>query len=143
MEIGQTVESLSAESADRIWRQALAQLGDMTADHGARYDRVAISAPNRLVVSFREGYTLDKERCERPERKARIEEALARLTGQRICVEFEIVPDSPLRATPRKPARSRQQRMREKGENALVRRAIELFDAEITDLDEPRESDSP
>ncbi|MFV1964910.1 MAG: DNA polymerase III subunit gamma/tau [Pirellulaceae bacterium] len=124
---------------DQIWKQALTLLGDMTADHGARYERIAISAPNHLVVSFRAGYTLDKERCERPERKARIEEAIAQVTGQTVRVDFEILPDSSSAPAVRKPVASKRQRMRQKENEPLVRKAIELFEAEVTDLEEPPE----
>ena len=129
-------ESLTAESADRIWKQSLGLLGDMTADHGGRYERVAISGPNQLVVSFREAYTLDKERCERPERKARIEEALRQVTGQAIRVSFETIPETADQA-PAPAAASRRQKMRQLESQPLVRRAIELFEAEVTDFEEP------
>jgi hypothetical protein len=111
----------------------------MTADHGARYERVAISAPNRLVVSFRAGYTLDKERCERPDRKLRIEEAIGQVTGKTIRVDFEILADSSSQNAVPKPVVSKRQRMRQKESEPLVRQAIELFEAEVTDLEERRE----
>jgi DNA polymerase III gamma/tau subunit len=134
-------EVLTAASADRIWKQSLGLLGDMTADHGGRYERVAISGPNQLVVSFREAYTLDKERCERPERKARIEEALSRITGQVIRVSFETIPEAADK-TPAPAAASRRQRMRQLETQPLVRRAIELFEAEVTDFEEPAKGKS-
>jgi DNA polymerase-3 subunit gamma/tau len=133
-----TVTPLSADSAASVWKQALKIFEDMTADHGSRYERVAIIGPNQLAVYFSERYTLDKERCERPERKARIEEALLRVTGQRIRVTFETTRESSPQK-PRKPVVSRRQRMREKEQNPLVRKALELFEGEITDLDEPRD----
>jgi DNA polymerase-3 subunit gamma/tau len=135
-------QPLTSETAEQLWKQALALLEDMTADHGERYERVAISAPNRLVVTFPERYTLDKERCERPERKVRIEKALQQLTGELVRVEFELVRD-PAEPSEPVPAPSRRQKLKQKEAHPLVRQAMDLFQAEITDLEEPREQQSP
>jgi hypothetical protein len=91
------------------------------------------------VVSFRQAYTLDKERCERPERKSRIEQALAQVTGHPVHVTFEIVSDKKAASPPQRPI-SRRQRIRDKESSPLVRRAIELFEAEVTDVDESRDA---
>jgi DNA polymerase-3 subunit gamma/tau len=131
--------ALDEASAAEVWKQALAVVGDMTSDHGARCERVAIAGPNRLVVYFRQAYTLDKERCERPERKSRIEQALSQVTGQPVRVTFELVGDAKVDAPQKRPM-SRRQRIRDKESNPLVRRAIELFEAEVTDVDEPRDT---
>ncbi len=132
-------QPLTAENAEQVWKQALGTLEDMTADHGSRYDRVASSAPNQLVVFFRERYTLDKERCERPERKTRIEKALQQVTGQTVRVTFELIREA---AQPIAPAStpSRWQKLKQKESNQLVRHAMELFQAEITEVEEPRGS---
>jgi hypothetical protein len=90
-------------------------------------------------VSFRAGYTLDKERCERPERKARIEKAISQVTGQKVRVDFEILTDSKSGPPVPKPVISKRQRMRQKEKEPLVKEAIELFEAEVTDLEERRE----
>ncbi len=125
---------LTAQSLDDVWKQVLAELGDMTADFAGRCDRLAISGPNRLVVSFRAQY--DKEACERPDRKQRIEQALSRLTGRQVRIDFEVVPGQQRPAEHRPPVVSKRQRMRDKEKHPLVHKAIELFDAEIVDLDE-------
>ena len=124
-------------SAEGIWKQALSLMEDMTADYGTFYHRVAISAPNRLVVSFKAGYTLQKEGCERPERRARIEQALCEITGRKMRVDFEVLEEQEQAAKPKRPP-SRRQKMRDTEKHPLVRKAIELFDAEITRLEEPQ-----
>ena len=60
----------------------------MTADFAACYDHLAISAPDSLVVHFREEYTLHKESCEQPERKAQLEQVLARLVGRPVRIRL-------------------------------------------------------
>ena len=124
------------KSADHIWKQVLSRMEDMTSDYGTFYDRAAIRAPNRLVVSFKSGYTLQKEGCERPERKAKIEQALYEITGDRMRVDFELIPELSQTSSPQRP-KSQRQKMREKEKHPLVRAAIELFDAEVVRLEAP------
>lgn len=124
-------------SAEDMWKQTLAEFKDITADYGAAYETVAISAPNRLVVTFKAGYTLQKEGCERPERKARIEEVLQKLTGKSMRVDFEVASGSSAPAAPKRRP-SLRQRMRETEKHEFVKQAAKLFDAEVTRLEDPR-----
>jgi hypothetical protein len=121
-----------------VWKQALSQIEDMTADYGSFYDHVAISAPNCLVVSFKIGYTLQKESLERPERRATVEQALASVTGKRVKVQFELLPDDESAKETARPVASLRQLRRDVEKNAMVHAAIELFDAEIDRIDRPR-----
>ncbi len=124
-------------TAEGIWKQTLSQFQDITADYGAAYDRVAISAPNRLVVTFQAGYTLQKEGCERPERKAQLEAAMKRITGREMRVDFELLPDqAPVAAAKRPP--SFRQKIRDSERHPFVKQAVDLFDAEVTRVDPPK-----
>jgi DNA polymerase-3 subunit gamma/tau len=130
--------ALTPSSVDSIWQQAIAEIEDMTADYAASCERIAISAPNRLVVSFKSSYTLQKESCEKPERKARIEEALRQVTGQSVVIDFEVIEDQQGPTARPKPAPSRAQRVRESSKHPFVKQTVEMFDAEITRAEEPR-----
>jgi DNA polymerase-3 subunit gamma/tau len=134
----QNFSELDAASAESVWKQALSQIEDMTADYGSFYDHVAISAPNCLVVSFKIGYTLQKESLERPERRATVEQALASVTGKRVKVQFELLPDDESAKETARPVASLRQLRRDVEKNAMVHAAIELFDAEIDRIDRPR-----
>jgi len=127
---------ISPDSVASIWQQAVALIEDMTADYARYGERVAIAAPNRLVVSFKASYTLQKESCERPERKARIERALQQVTGQAVRVDFELLPDERGATERPKPLPSLRQRMRERERHPLVKHAMELFEAEMTGLED-------
>lgn len=129
---------ITAESATSIWQQAIAKIEDMTADYAAFCDRVAISAPNRLVASFKASYTLQKESCEKPERKARIEQALQQITGERIHVDFEVRREEAIGVSRPQPRPTLRQKMRDIEKQPLVKQAIDMFEAEITRLEEPR-----
>jgi DNA polymerase-3 subunit gamma/tau len=123
---------LTADTVDRVWRQVLDQMGDLTADNAAFAESVAISGPNRLAVSFAAKYDSCKAFCERPERAATLEQALSQALGQPIRLEFRALPEAPaadaMEAAPRRPV-SQRSRLVEKAQNPLVKRAEELFKA--------------
>lgn len=133
---------LDASTAESVWKQALAQIEDMTADYGSFYHRVASSAPNSLVVSFKAAYTLQKESLERPERKATVERALALVTGGSVQVQFEVIPGDETAEEKSVPVASLRQLRRDIEKNSMVHAAIELFDAEIDRVDRPRVKES-
>jgi hypothetical protein len=129
---------LTHESAEPIWKQVLEELGDMTADFASYYDHVAISAPDSLVVHFPEAYTLQKESCEQPDRKAQLERAMARIVGRPIRISIAMIPNAKQSSTA--PAPTMFQLMREKESHPWVRQAVELFGAEVIRVDVPRTS---
>jgi hypothetical protein len=129
--------NLTKQNADGVWKQVCDGIGDMTSDFASYYDHVAISAPDSLVVHFRERYTLQKEACEQPERKAQLEQTMARIVGRRIRIDLAIIPE-PKKQQPAPAAPSIFQLMREKEGHPFVRQAVELFDAEVTKVDVQR-----
>jgi DNA polymerase III subunit gamma/tau len=138
---------LTADNVGTVWNQVLEQLGDLLAEMARLCDGVAICAPNRLGVSFQEKYTSCKTFCERPENLAKLERALAAATGQTVRVEFSITAGPPTTgpigepgsgsAEPPRRVVSPQQRLREKAEHPMVRRAAELFGAVPIRVEEP------
>jgi DNA polymerase-3 subunit gamma/tau len=129
---------LTEQQAAAVWRQTLAEIGDMTADFAGKADGVAISAPNRLVVRFRKAYTQAQQYCERPDKRQKLEQTLSRIAGRNIRIDFAVLPDEPVgpAADPPKPAArpatSGRQRRQELTRHPLIRKASELFDTEIT-----------
>lgn len=132
----------SQASPEVMWRAAIARLNDSTADYGKYFESVAISAPNRLVVRFPARYTLQKERCERPQAKQRFEQALQLITGRTYRVDFELI-ETGSKIPPPKRAVSLRERQRAAERHPLVQAAIELFDAEIIRTEEPRQDAEP
>jgi len=123
---------ITPANAGPLWDQALADMGDMLARQAACYESVAIPAPNWLVVRFAEKYTSFKTSCERPEHTARLEQALYRVSGCRVRLEFAIVEKTPAESAEQPPQRGRgsTQRLAERSQHPMVRRATELFGAE-------------
>jgi hypothetical protein len=68
-----------------------------------------------------------------------LEAALADVVGKPIGVSFALLDDAPSPDEPPRPSVSPRQRMAERAEHPLVRRATELFDARLVRVEEPRE----
>jgi DNA polymerase-3 subunit gamma/tau len=137
--------AIEQKEALQAWRQTLAELGDMTSDCAAKFDSLAISGPNRLVVRFKKAYITAKEFCERPERRSRLELVMSRLTGRTVRIDFALSADEPQRTATQqvapRPQASRRQRQAELQRHPLVRQAVEMFDAEIVNVVEPPPTD--
>ncbi len=127
------------ENAMEIWNRALSRLSGMAAEHARQFDHAAISAPDRLVISFKPEYAVAKTFCERPEQVARFEQALAETTGRRIRVEFVIDADqsgTDAAATTAKPV-SKHHMMMEISKHPMIQRAGELFGGAPTRVEPP------
>ena len=74
---------LDASNAETIWREALETMDEdsLLVESAREYDSIAISAPNQLAVRFQESYNWHKQRCERPESKHKLEQALQRVVA--------------------------------------------------------------
>jgi DNA polymerase-3 subunit gamma/tau len=114
----------------------------MTSDFAGRAERIAISGPNRLAVSFRKAYTQAQQYCERPERRLKLEQIFSRIAGQTFRIDFATLPDDATQASPAdrpaaKPTVNRRQRQQEVMRHPLIRKAAELFDTEIVVVVDP------
>ncbi len=132
-----SVGPLTGENAGEIWAQAIASLSGFAAEYAKQFDRIAISAPNRLVVSFRTRYTLAKTYC--AQNSGRFEEALRQITGQPIRVEFSLLEEGPVAVQTPEPVRvaNPHQRLAEISQHPMIQRAVELFGAQPVRVDEP------
>lgn len=124
----------------QVWSQVLASLSGMLADH-ARFAQVsATSAPNRLAVCFPATYTFSKAFCERPENLTRLEKALAEAAGGAIRLEFSVSESAVETETKEAVVPHRQvsagERLQEKSDHPLVRKAVELFAARPVRLED-------
>jgi DNA polymerase III subunit gamma/tau len=122
---------LTSENAGELWNQVISRLSGMAVDCAKQYDRISVSAPDRLVISFKSEYAQAKSFCERPEQTNRFEQALAEATGRNIRVEFIIDEDQPVPGTAAVPQKniSQHQLIQEISKNPMVKRAGELFGA--------------
>jgi len=133
---------LTPANAAEIWVQALSKLSGMIVDQAKQFESVAIPAPNRLVIRFKNEYAVFKSSCERPEQVAKFEQSLAEVTGQRIRVEFALASGDSEPAAAQAPAAkvvSPHVRKMEMSQHPLIQRATELFGAEVMDVIPPQE----
>lgn len=139
---GSQGDAISIGDPALVWRTALEGLSGMAADQARQAQRVAFHPPNRLVITLPPGYAFQKGFCERPENLTRFERQVAEQTGHSLRIEFSVAagePPKPGTASAPKPV-SQHQRMMEASQNPMVRRAMELFGAQLVRVDGPSES---
>ena len=133
---------LTASTAEQVWKAAVVRFTDLTVDNALKFQSAAIVAPNHLEIFYEKRYVSCKIFCERPERHKKLEQALQEVTGNKVRLKLRLVEPSSDQADPPKPVPTRREQIRDASERALVRQTIELFDAVLTRVDEPRDSDS-
>jgi DNA polymerase-3 subunit gamma/tau len=127
-------------NAVQVWGQVISGLSGLLADHARVASVAATSAPNRLAVCFPATYNFSKVFCERPENVRRLEQALAEVAGGAIRLEFSLsesvaAPEVREVGAPRRQVPS-SERLQEKTDHPLVRKAMELFAARPVRLEE-------
>jgi DNA polymerase-3 subunit gamma/tau len=130
---------LTAENAAEMWSRALGKLSGLAVEQARLFDRIAVSAPNRLVISFKPGYALAKAICEQPGESSRFENALSEVAGRPIGVEFRVEEEpggTEVAPPPTRPP-SQQQRLKEIAQHPMIHRATELFGAQPIRVDDP------
>ncbi|MFO0926358.1 MAG: hypothetical protein U0736_04875 [Gemmataceae bacterium] len=116
-------------------------IGTMLAGEVNKAGVPAILGPNSLVFRFPAGYNQAAEFVQRPDRLARIEEALRRLTAKSWTIRVEVAPQSatplePAERTPKVGSRARGNAREEAEKVPLVRRAVEVLGAAVQRVDD-------
>lgn len=139
-ESGGAIVELTPQNVEEIWKQAISQLGFTISEHGSLYREIAILAPNHLAVRFPARYSLSKSLCEHPDNALEILNALARITGRRPRIEYQLdapEPNSGPSAPVARRRRTPSDLVREFSVHPLVEKASQLFGARLTSVDEP------
>jgi DNA polymerase III subunit gamma/tau len=129
-------------NARQLWDQAVGLVENMTADHARAAAEIAIRAPNQLAVIFSAKYNFSKAFCERPDRLAKLEEAIESIVGERYRLVFELADEpSPAGETGANRVVSPRQRKAELEaeirRRPLVEKAAKLFGASVDVLERP------
>jgi DNA polymerase-3 subunit gamma/tau len=134
-----TDQTLTKASAENIWHQAAEEVEPMTATLANLVQRVELPAEDRLRLVFPADSKMSIRRIDLPEHKNALCSAVARLSGRSVHLEFVAAPAaaSTRKPPPRPTGKDRIQRMREIEGNPLVQACVELFDAEIVQVDYP------
>jgi DNA polymerase-3 subunit gamma/tau len=133
---------LTAENVAEIWARALEKLSGLAVEQARLADGVALSAPNRLAVTFKPRYALAKAILERPDQMAQFQRALREVTGEAVGLDCRVSEETAERAPaappPARPA-SQHERLNEVAQHPIIHRACELFGAEPLRVDDPPE----
>ena len=118
-----------------LWRRALAELGDFTADVAADFRKVESLQPDCLTVTLGGDYQVNL--CNRTERRQRVEDCLERIAGRKIRIDYVAAPAAP--TAERRPGPiNRRQVIRRLEQHPLVKSVIAMFDGEVIDFELPR-----
>ncbi len=137
--------TITSENASAVWQRALASLsGGILAGSAAYAERIATSAPNRLVVSFPERYNFHKSVCERPEQLSQLQRAVSEAAGGHVQIEFALFAcdkgsNGPVVQQPVKTSATGRQWLAEKSNEPFVRQVAEIFGATPFRADPPAE----
>ena len=130
---------LDESNLDAVWRQALSSLEGLLVDHLGKNSGVFATAPDRLVVQFPSTYSFDREMCEAPEAKRRLEEALGAARGGPVAVTFQVDRSAAAEDAPGpRPVVSQHELKRQRMQHPLVQKAMELFSAHPKNVIAPR-----
>lgn len=136
---------LAPETVGVLWQTALTGLeGDLIHDWAVKASGVAISAPNRLVVTFPQQYNFHKRCCEQPEKLAELERAVSQAAGMPVRLEFALqageVGGGPPQGRPvaaKGPATSPRQLLAEKSTHPFVQHVAEVLGAVAVKAEPP------
>ena len=129
-----SVSKVNAENIESVWKEVVAQMTPITGGYAVDYESLNLAQPNQLVVTLNQKFNSDM--CSRPEKKKKFEAALQSLAGTPIRIEF-LASRKSLDQQKMEPRLTRQQQIRKLHDEDFVKKAISLFDAEITGYEEP------
>ncbi len=116
------------------WHELLSEFNDLTSEAAGNVDSIEL-AGDKLIVTLRSSYDLDI--CGRTEPRQRMEQALARVAGKALRLEFALMEKTATSLVPPPVMISARQRIRQMEQDDFVRSAIDLFDGEITSVHSP------
>lgn len=121
----------------------LEEINDLLRSHVKQVSKAAISAPNKLELTFPRKYHFSKRYCEKPEVISRLEQIAERISGQNLRVSLvvseddEAAPDSQTAEAGRPPAVQTQRTYRPE-DDEFVATVMTAFDAECVRVDSQR-----
>jgi DNA polymerase-3 subunit gamma/tau len=134
---------LDAASLPLLWPEIVGMVGGMLGAELNRAGLPAIFGPNSLVLRFPSGYNQARDYCQHPERLARIEAAVRKVTGRGWTVKIESAPSQHQAggngngaAGNIEAARPRRSLREEVEQVPLVKRALDVLGANLVRADE-------
>ena len=126
---------LTKENVTQYWKQAISQIGDMTAEMVAQYKKLELAGDGALVVTMPNAYNRDM--CNQSERRQKIESTFEQVAGIKLRIDF-VADNSPVQEAAGEPKLTRRQQLKRLQDLPFVKKALEIFDADIVDYREPQ-----
>ncbi len=118
-----------------LYRKAIGDMDDMTADMAENFGKIETKAPDHIEVALNDAYS--RNLCSRPDRKAKIENALSNVAGRKIRIDFT-VSENAANSQPRAPRLSRTQQIRQLLDVGFVKETIDIFGGEVAGFFDPK-----
>jgi DNA polymerase-3 subunit gamma/tau len=118
----------------RIWQKLAETIGGVTADLLSQPESIVCSE-GKITVALDDDYKVRE--CLKPDRKQKIEQIFRELAGREARLEFRVSSQSRKPAAQEPPQLPRAQQMRMLQDHPLVKQAIAIFDAELTNFISP------
>ena len=133
----QIAAEMDFESVDpkTLWKEATKSTEGVISEVASEVQSVTRSA-NKLQIVFPTAY--GSSFCQRPERHAELEKAVSQLVGKTIRLEFSHEVLATTKKRDRPAAVSMRDLVRKSSELPMVKRAMDLFDAEVTRVQPPK-----
>lgn len=125
-------------NANKVWQIVISRLESMSESLARMVEKVEATGSNTAKLHLPHNSSLAKRRLETPEQRDAIMQVLKEITGGNI--SFEVVlqpPPTNAQQVQQKISKpSRMQRMREIENNQLIKDCLEVFEAEIINVDQ-------
>ena len=119
--------SIAPSELSDYWLKAAAEIQDMTADIIRCYQKLELTENNSLLVTMPDTYNRDL--CNRPERRQKIESAFEKVSGRRLRIDFAAAASKGI-PEPQKPKLTRRQQLQKLQEVPIVKKTLEIFNAD-------------
>ncbi len=123
----------------KLWKQAVGSIDGMLSDVAGLAIDIQTQGADSWKVIFPPGGQKPREYCEVGERRAVLQQTLAKQLGREIQLQFAVKPGEIARAAPAEPqSTNRVKKMRELAEDPYVKKLCEVLGGEIIKVDSPR-----
>ncbi|TWU41557.1 DNA polymerase III subunit tau [Novipirellula aureliae] len=132
-------QAWTQEVAERIWKEATEKVEPMTETLSHAVKQV-VAEEGRLRLIFPGEAKLAYSRCDHPQHRNSLAEAVSALAGREIILELQLAPPKAVvkKEAPIPAGKARLQRQKEIENNEMVKSCIEIFEAEIVKIEKPR-----
>lgn len=130
-------QELRQGTEQQVWSEIVSRMDEQHRSYLHCIGSVAISGPNRLVLTFPKRYHFNKHYCERPDILGQLERLASQVTGQTIRISLATAEDEAAGSVESPPAASRTSRRRPQDvDDPFVQQAESVFGATIVDVRE-------